>query len=313
MKPAARIGDMHVCPMVTPGTPPIPHVGGPVSVGEPTVLIGMMPAARMGDMCTCVGPPDAIAMGSPTVQTAMMMQARMGDPTIHGGMISVGFPQVLVGEAASGFPGSVPPISDMSMTVDAAGNATGTFGPNITITGTPEFVTQTLGNLTALSAFSSGKDIINSLGGNVAITETGAGGDAAGLPPGTPGGWGNPDLYNGNGTNATLDHHPNQQTVYDGSEPWMTMPPHVVLGHELTHASHITNGDVTGNPASGPAIPNDTTGLPQGRGREERRTVGTGPDPTYGMPDYSAEPFSENSVRRDQGLPERPRYTQNEW
>ncbi len=66
--PAARIGDMHVCPMVTPGTPPIPHVGGPVlPPGGVTVLIGSMPAARVGDMCTCVGPPDSIVVGCFTV------------------------------------------------------------------------------------------------------------------------------------------------------------------------------------------------------------------------------------------------------
>lgn len=97
MKPAARISDMHTCPMVTPGTPPIPHVGGPIIKGEPTVLIGMMPAARMGDLCTCVGPPDSIAMGSPTVLIGMMMAARMGDPTVHGGIITLGCPTVLIG------------------------------------------------------------------------------------------------------------------------------------------------------------------------------------------------------------------------
>ena len=67
-QPAARVGDMHVCPMVTPGVPPVPHVGGPIMPpGGPTVLIGGMPAARMGDMCTCTGPPNSIAMGCPTV------------------------------------------------------------------------------------------------------------------------------------------------------------------------------------------------------------------------------------------------------
>ena len=65
--PAARIGDMHVCPMVTPGVPPIPHVGGPISLGSTGVFIGKMPAARVGDMCVCVGPPDTIAMGCMTV------------------------------------------------------------------------------------------------------------------------------------------------------------------------------------------------------------------------------------------------------
>lgn len=65
--PAARVGDMHTCPMVTPGTPPVPHVGGPITMGSPTVLIGGMPAARVGDMATCTGPPDSIVMGCPTV------------------------------------------------------------------------------------------------------------------------------------------------------------------------------------------------------------------------------------------------------
>ena len=96
--PAARIGDMHVCPMVTPGVPPIPHVGGPILPPCcPTVFIGFIPAARQGDMCVCVGPPDVIAMGSPTVFIGFMMAARIGDPTVHGGAIVVGFPTVMIG------------------------------------------------------------------------------------------------------------------------------------------------------------------------------------------------------------------------
>ena len=97
MPPAARITDMHTCPMVTPGTPPIPHVGGPIIKGAATVMIGMMPAARMGDMCTCVGPPDTIAKGSATVFIENMMAARIGDLTAHGGTIIAGFPTVMIG------------------------------------------------------------------------------------------------------------------------------------------------------------------------------------------------------------------------
>ena len=66
-QPAARMGDMHTCPMVTPGTPPVPQVGGPILTGSATVLIGGQPAARMGDTATCTGPPDTIAAGCPTV------------------------------------------------------------------------------------------------------------------------------------------------------------------------------------------------------------------------------------------------------
>lgn len=98
MQPAARVGDMHVCPMVTPGVPPIPHVGGPISgPGAPTVLIGYMPAAVVGDLCVCVGPPDTIAMGSTKVLIGGKPAARMGDSTVHGGSIVVGCPQVLIG------------------------------------------------------------------------------------------------------------------------------------------------------------------------------------------------------------------------
>lgn len=93
--PAARISDMHVCPMVT-GT--IPHVGGPIlPAGEPTVLIGGIPAARVGDMATCVGPPDTIAAGSSTVMIGGKPAARMGDSTSHGGTIVAGLPTVLIG------------------------------------------------------------------------------------------------------------------------------------------------------------------------------------------------------------------------
>ena len=94
-KPAARITDMHVCPMVT-GV--VPHVGGPIlPPGAPTVLIGGIPAARMGDMCTCVGPPDSIILGSATVLIGGMPAARMGDMTAHGGSIIIGCPTVLIG------------------------------------------------------------------------------------------------------------------------------------------------------------------------------------------------------------------------
>jgi len=98
MPPATRLGDLHVCPMVTPGVPPIPHVGGPIAPPCcPTVLIGSMPAARVGDMAICVGPPDVIVMGSTTVIIGGMPAARIGDQTVHGGVITTGFPTVIIG------------------------------------------------------------------------------------------------------------------------------------------------------------------------------------------------------------------------
>ena len=94
MMPAARVGDMHVCPMVTVL---VPHVGGPVlPPGGIPVLIGGMPAARMGDLCVCVGPPDVIALGSFTVLIAGQPAARMTDLTAHGGTVVMGYPTVLI-------------------------------------------------------------------------------------------------------------------------------------------------------------------------------------------------------------------------
>lgn len=94
-QPAARISDMHVCPMFTG---PVPHVGGPIlPPGCPTVLIGKLPAARMGDMAVCVGPPDSIVKGSATVLIGGAPAARLGDTTAHGGTIVLGCFTVLIG------------------------------------------------------------------------------------------------------------------------------------------------------------------------------------------------------------------------
>ncbi len=95
-RPAARITDMHTCPMVN-GT--VPHIGGPVVQGAPNVLTGGLPQARVGDLLVCCGPPDAVARGSPTVLVNGRPAARLGDATVHGGVIVMGLPTVLIGDA----------------------------------------------------------------------------------------------------------------------------------------------------------------------------------------------------------------------
>lgn len=96
MPPAARVTDFHTCPMVNPGG--VPHVGGPVTgPAVPTVLIGGLPAAVVGDMCTCAGPPDSIIKGSATVLLSGKPAARMSDQTAHGGVIVQGAPNVQIG------------------------------------------------------------------------------------------------------------------------------------------------------------------------------------------------------------------------
>jgi uncharacterized Zn-binding protein involved in type VI secretion len=97
-KPAARVGDLHACPLATPAVPPVPHVGGPIAPpGCVNVLIGGQPAARVGDVCMCVGPPDVIAIGSTRVFIGGQPAARVLDVTLHGGAITAGFPTVLIG------------------------------------------------------------------------------------------------------------------------------------------------------------------------------------------------------------------------
>lgn len=105
MKPAARVTDMHTCPMVAPG--PVPHVGGPILPPcATTVLVAGLPAARVGDHATCVGPPDSIVMGSLGVFVEGKPFARLGDPTAHGGVIVAGCPTVLVGDIGGGGAGT---------------------------------------------------------------------------------------------------------------------------------------------------------------------------------------------------------------
>ena len=107
MPPAARVSDMHTCPMATPGTPPIPHVGGPIlPPGVPTVLIDFLPAATVSCMATCVGPPDVIAKGSMGVMINFLPAARLGDQTMHGGVIVTGSPTCMIGEIGSPSPGA---------------------------------------------------------------------------------------------------------------------------------------------------------------------------------------------------------------
>jgi uncharacterized Zn-binding protein involved in type VI secretion len=95
MPPAARITDNHTCPKTDPG----PHVGGPTSSGETTVLIGFQPAARIGDSLVCQGPSDVISKGEPSVIIGDKPAARLGDATSHGGKLVQGCPTVLIGSA----------------------------------------------------------------------------------------------------------------------------------------------------------------------------------------------------------------------
>ena len=97
-QPAARVTDMHVCPMVTPILPHDPHVEEPLlPPRSPTVLIVGLPAATLGTQALCTGPVDAVIIGSFKVFICGKPAARMGDICAHGGTIVSGYPQVLMG------------------------------------------------------------------------------------------------------------------------------------------------------------------------------------------------------------------------
>lgn len=104
MRPAARLTDMHTCPMANPGGDP--HVGGPIVTGERTVLIGELPAARVSDLAVCSGPVDSITQGAVTVLIGNLPAARLGDLTVHGGNIVTGDATVLIGDDSAGAGGA---------------------------------------------------------------------------------------------------------------------------------------------------------------------------------------------------------------
>ncbi len=113
-KPAARIGDMHICPKAQPG--PVPHVGGPIVQGSGNVIIGGSPAARVGDMAVCIGPPDKASSGSATVFINGKAATRLGDSSGHGGKIVMGCPTVYIGDSSSKAEGSVAVVNTKKTT-----------------------------------------------------------------------------------------------------------------------------------------------------------------------------------------------------
>lgn len=279
-QPAARVTDMHTCPLLTVL---VPHVGGPIlPLGGFPTLIGKMPAARMGDMAFCVGPPDAIIKGSFTVLIGKKPAARMGDMTVHGGVIVGGFPTVLIGDAGSSIGGAPVVINpDGSISV----------GDFIRIVGDADFQARVLADLAVLATTPTGEDLFNSLdasGRTVTIQEQTdiAAGNATGYANGGDrffGVDGNP----GPGTDSTIFFDPNRTQVGDGSEDWMTRPSYIGLGHELSHSEQAANGVQE---------PGSTGGT---RNRELQAT---------GLPPHDGNDVNENNFREDLGEPPRTHY-----
>lgn len=281
MPPAARVTDMHTCPMVT-GV--VPHVGGPVlPPGAPTVFVGMMPVARVGDMCTCVGPPDVIVKGSATVLIGNMPAARMGDMTAHGGVIVLGCPTVMIGD--SGSSGGGGGIGGLSVSV--LGNGDVQVGENIVIAGTGEFKMKTLADLIAVGATKTGKQILNDLDDGTHKTTIQELDMATAKKNGALAGPDDPAASKDpkRGSNTTISYNPDvnlQMTDQSGKQ--LEYPPKSILAHEMIHAVHNDKG---ANLRDSPD-PKDATG-----NQEESQTIG--------INDHENDALTENNFLKDSG------------
>ena len=286
--PAARVTDMHTCPMC---------LGAPFPIMPPamiTVLVGGLPAARMTDLCACLIPAlvpipsvDPIAFGSPTVLIGKLPAARQFDPTMKGGAIILGLPTVLIGIVATPAPGE-PGALNVWEEVLPDGTTVTHVGPNITIVGTKAYRDAVVQDLKRLDSTPTGHDLLNSLNapgkGPVKIVATTGGnkvdGTGAGAnlkPDGTP----------GTGSGSTLNYNPDKTQIGDGSKPYMTRPPAVGLGHELVHCEQAQNGTWSGNKTGG--VENDELAA-------------------VGLPPYQNNPHTENKIRSELGQPPRTAY-----
>lgn len=297
------ISDMNVCPsftLVAPGPQfaemerpgvkivldaapaPFPHGPGFVTRGSPSVIINDLPAARSSDKVA-----EACGGGNPVV---------------------LGCPSILIDDPppapAAGFGAVRAPVV---ATNPVTGVTTATYGPNITIVGTKDFVDATVQYLQTLDGTPSGHLLLESLSSaphGVTIREAASVQGNTAIPAGgmaDPGGW------DGNGTDAEVFFYPNQTNMYNSGEDWDSLRPEVGLGHELIHADHIVHGGLPGDPTSGNMLAADPT-IDEDVAMEEARTVGMEEDPMYGLPDNSGQPYSENTIRNDLGEPPRMYY-----
>jgi uncharacterized Zn-binding protein involved in type VI secretion len=326
--PAARVGDMHVCPMVTPGTPPVPHVGGPIlPPGTPTVFIGGMPAAVVGNMCTCVGPPDSIVKGSLGVFICGMPAARMGDMTVHGGSIVMGCPTVLIGDMGgggiitmNGITISIDELKKNGLNEKSEDESTGiieaitnyietalnkiafayasdvkygniTIKPNVN---DRNYQDKVLADLKLIEETPTGKALLQSLNdaGGATIKKT------------------EPKKGNSCDFERVVSYNPDKETI--GTEAWETRPPAIGLAHELIHANHMATDTLhikdTGEMETYDNYgPNDSKPNPADKDNpplellEELYTVGIPPNDT--------DPYTENKIRSEWSTPQ----PQREW
>lgn len=288
-QPAARVTDMHTCPMVTPGTPPVPHVGGPIlPTCSPNVITGGLPQARVTDKAYCVGPPDVIVKGSMTVLVNNLPAARIGDQTIHGGVIVTGMPTVLIGDMGGGSAGTLgsSSVDPAKVLIDKIKDGKS----NIKIEGDDAYKKATLAALETLSKSPTGLKLLQALDSSgktttIEMTEPGKGNteDAVVFNDGLR----DPAIGKaGPGTDTVVHFNPDRDKI-DG-EDWMTRDPAIGLGHELIHAHHDTRGTTDGRPS---VSYKDADGNDRSAPGYELQTVGLG--------EHKDDDITENKIRQD--------------
>ena len=294
--PAARISDMHVCPL---STGPVPHVGGPVAIGSPTVIVAGMPAGRVADMAICIGPPDSIAMGEPTVLIGSTPATG-----IVGALSSIKSVAVAVTKSL------LPPTYPRSVTLDD-GSVAIEYTRSILIEGTSEFQGAVIDRLAKIESTQCGQTLLESIeasGKSMVILEYYGPNSAAGPEPCSLDTWaastpkgrpvhsgrgvqlfddcGAPMVGRGTGADTMVELNPAYE-LNNPLDPSRPFPNDAILFHEMLHSSHMMNGTYDGEPLPGWTI------------REEQTTILTG-DPSEA--DYLRErgyPFHRISHHTD--------------
>jgi len=290
-KPAARIGDMHTCPLATG---PVPHVGGPICLGAFTVLVSGMPAARATDMAVCVGPPDAIAMGQPNVLIGMA-----GGAGLFG---------MLAGLALAGLAvltkvfGSAMDSAHAEMLPDGSYV---TVLPGIRIEGTPEYQAKVLGDLGQIANTPTGSALIDSIGDSgkqvtIRAPVDPTDGNSCGSYDNAAGRFLGADGKAGAGSNSVVEYNPDRTKI--GDEPWETRPPGIGLAHELVHAEQAASGTMTPGTTNNDARPDpaDPSAIQQANTREVE---------AVGIPPNDTRDYTENKIRSEWDPPQ----VEREW
>ncbi len=296
-KPAARVADMHTCPMVT-GV--VPHVGGPIIPPcVPTVLVGSMPQATVGDMAICVGPPDVII--PPAAITVLVGTGGGAGGGGGGGLAGV------VGGIAGAILAVISPPNPRAV-LQPDGSVVTEYSEGIVIEGTPEYQAKVVAALDRLNQTETGKGLIESIGDSgkkvtIIAPDPGKGNTEFAAN------W-NDGLYDftndkpGPGSDSTVKFNPDRNKL--NGEDWMTRDPAIGLGHELIHAHHDANGTTDGRDN---VAYKDADNKNQTAPGYEVQTVGLGP--------HKDEPYTENKLRKDfddggvsteGGEKQRPRY-----